>query len=118
MWYLIAAGYDDTDLLMQRDIFLAHPVLTSRVYEAAARRCIPQTVLSIGNLPSVAQVINGLSVAAAVCEPSQLPAQTLLTITQLASRMGSQVRSPLWPSAVRVVALVVVEGSTKFVPAL
>lgn len=77
--------------MVAQAVFLAHPVLASRVYEAAARACTPQTVLSIGTLLPIAQVTEGLEFAAQVCNPAQLPAKALLTDTKLAARMGSQV---------------------------
>jgi hypothetical protein len=71
-------------------ILQAHPSLANRVYTAAARSCTPQVISSVGGMLPVALVVNGMSVAAKACRPDQLPAQSLLTNTRLAARMGSQ----------------------------
>lgn len=84
-----AAGY--MEVVELQDIFLAQPFLCSRVYGAAARACTPQVIFSVGSILPVAQVVNGMDVAAQACRPEQLPAQSLLTNTRLAARMGSQV---------------------------
>lgn len=88
--------YCSADIVKQeglQQIFRAHPVLCSRVYEAAARACTPQVTFSVGTSLPVACVLNGLAIAAKACNPAQLPAQALLTDAKLAARMGSQVRA-------------------------
>lgn len=72
-------------------LFMAHPMLASRVYQAAVCACTPQAVAAIGMLQAFKVVISGAVWAAKVYNPIQLPAQSLLTGSQLAKRMGSQV---------------------------